>query len=124
MGFFTEVPVCRKCKKETSREITQPENDRGNANRPYYKCKTNGCEKFYCFDDARGIHPDNPPCFCGEPSRRRVAGKDRSSTSDSLFLTFQCAAAACDCSFPEQDQGGLKTISRAKIEDWIKLGIL
>ena len=122
MRFFTEVPVCPECDEETSREITNPENDNGNANRPYYKCITYGCGEFYSFDDARGIHPDNPLCFCGKRSRRRVAGK---ATSDSLFLVFQCARATCDYSIAEQEQGGLKkTVSRAKIGDWIKLGKL
>ena len=128
MGFFTEVPVCRDCKKETSRLITnppsKPEHDNGNTDRPYYKCETKGCRKFFCFDDDRGIHHDNPLCFCGERSRRRVAGQDRSSTSDSLFLVFQCAKFACDCSFPEQDQGSRKTVPRAEIGDWVKLGKL
>ena len=122
MGFFTEVPVCRGCDEETTRLKTKPENDRGNAGRPYYKCQNNECrKKFYCFDDARGVHPDNPLCFCRERSRRIVAGK---ATSDYLFLKFQCARNDCDCSFPEQDQGGLKTVPRAKIGDWIKLGKL
>lgn len=127
MPFFANPPVCPKCKEEASYGETKPQSkpelEKGNTGRPYYGCRTKACREFYCFDDNRGIHHENPLCFCGEPCRR-IVNTDRSSTSDSLILVFQCARAECGCYFPEQDQGSLKKVAQAEIQNWIELGIL
>ncbi len=126
-SLFTGTPVCRGCGENTSRAITnppsKPEYEIGNTGRPYYKCEIKGCEnKFYCFDDYRGILDDNPLCHCGRPSRRRISGK---APYDSSFLQVQCATAACDYSERELDRdGGRKTVPRTEILEWIRLSIL
>lgn len=125
MPFFIEVPACPNCKSEFSRAVTQarPGRNIGNDGRPYYHCKIRECKRiFYSFNDDRGIHADNPLCFCGEPSRRIVAGKDHSLTSDSYYVQFQCAKAACKCMVPEQDQGRLMTVAQTEIQNWVESG--
>ena len=127
MPFFTGPPVCPRCGQNTSRAITNPlstpERDIGNSGRPYYKCATEGCEKaFFCFDDDRGILDTNPPCQCGRPSRRRIA---RKAPWDSSYLQMQCAMGTCDYSVPERDEyGGMKSVPRAEIPEWIGTGRL
>ena len=80
------------------------------------------CEVFFCFDDFRGILDSNPACYCGRPSRRRVAGK---APWDSSYLQVQCATAACDYSEPELDESGERRfVARAEIPEWIRLGHL
>ena len=125
-SFFTEAPLCRGCKTRTVYAVTKAPaelaKDKGNTDRPYYRCETRDCKVFYCFDDDRGILNTNPACFCGRPSRRRVAGN---APWDSLYLRVQCATAACDYSEPELDQSGNeKVVCRADIPEWIRLGHL
>lgn len=124
--FFTSAPLCRDCGRKTARAITKPQpepaRDKGNTNRPFYKCKASDCGTFYCFDDSRGILDTNPACKCGRPSRRRVAGK---ASWDSSYLQVQCATAACDYSELELDESGMtKVVPRAEIPEWIRLGHL
>ena len=122
-SFFTGTPVCSGCGQKTSYATIQLDSAIGNAGRPYYKCGTPGCEfAFFCYDDHRGISHDNLPCYCGRPSRRRLAGK---APRNSSFLKIQCAIGVCDYSIRELDQRGQpEIVPRAEIAEWIRLGKL
>ncbi len=124
-SFFTGTPVCSGCGQETSYAINnpppKPESDIGNTGRPYYKCKHPECEaRFYCFDDDRGVLDNNAPCYCGRPSRRRIAGK---ALRECLPLKIQYATGVCAYSVLELDQNGQqRTVPQTEITEWIRLG--
>ena len=125
-SYFTGAPLCPGCNQETSDEITQtttPDRDIGNFGRPYYTCKTPNCtDRYFCFDDYRGITDDNPPCHCGRPSRRTIAGK---APYDSSYLRLRCSRGICGYEIWELAQNGQpKTVARADIQEWVGLGKL
>jgi hypothetical protein len=73
--------------------------------RPYYICTTcdNGkCNVFrdsgyprgfVAWDDSIGIHPKNPRCYCGFPSRQDRKGKKANPFGEGFWV---CASGACD----------------------------
>lgn len=82
---------CKICCKPCTRLFTRSSNRNGNAGRPYYKCIP--CDKFICFDDARGIDAENssnPPCNCGQISRRQITNREKGRR-----IFYVCATAAC-----------------------------
>jgi hypothetical protein len=78
----------------------------GEITRPYYicitcnNCKTNVCRNcgyprgFITWDDNIGLHPDNPRCYCGLPSRqdRKSRKYPLGSVEDGFWI---CASGAC-----------------------------
>jgi hypothetical protein len=77
----------------------------GEITRPYYVCttcvyyKTNifrNCgypRDFITWDDNIGLHPDNPRCYCGCPSRQdRKGSKYPLGFGDGFWI---CASGAC-----------------------------
>jgi hypothetical protein len=84
-------PNCRNCHKLTTLFITRVSNRKGNAHRPYYKCRH--CAQFQRFDDQRGNSPNNPPCHCNAASKMQVSGPDKSV---SRGLHYVCRSGACD----------------------------
>lgn len=87
-SLFIETSMCRECGENILRAIINPpsklEYEIENINRSYYKCEIKEYKnKFYCFDDYRGILDDNLLYHCERPSRRRISGK---ASYDSLFL--------------------------------------
>ncbi|KAI2616519.1 hypothetical protein GGR54DRAFT_641540 [Hypoxylon sp. NC1633] len=64
-----------------------------NQDREYFKCRDcPGFGGFICWADTRGIHPDNPRCWCGHPAREDLTG-DSSKQPDTLW--YKCATDAC-----------------------------
>jgi hypothetical protein len=92
--YFSKPPRCRECNHITEIDRVLPGNEKGNDNRPYYKCK---CRKMILWGDHRGIHKRNPPCYCGDttPSRLQAEGGDYR-----FRLVFRCQDR--DCYFKEQ----------------------
>lgn len=45
------------------------------------------------WDDGRGVHPRNPPCFCGFVCRQDRAGIDSSRPG---YGFWTCAYGSCD----------------------------
>jgi hypothetical protein len=71
-------------------KTVSPHNTKGNAGRRYYSCPE-GC--FLGWGDMIGVHPNNPTCHCGMPSRRCEGW-------------FECANEGRNCGFrfkEEQD---------------------
>lgn len=74
--------------------------------RPYYICTTCDNGKFNVFrdsgyphgfitwDDSIGIHPQNPRCYCGFPSRQDRKGEIARHPCETGF--WVCASGACD----------------------------
>ena len=123
MRYFTAPPRCPACKSPTTRAITNTNNNNlGNAGRPYYKCKVQGCGEFYCFDDSRGIFEENEACYCGRPSRLAVGA---AAVSHSRNLVFQCATSACGYKNQACDKNGNgRTVKEADILQWVRDGKL
>ena len=119
-SYFIAPPICSRCKFRTTFAITNKNNPLGNADRPYYACRTPDCRKFYCFDDYRGISEENPSCDCGKPSRLTVR---KSASSQSRDLVFQCATGACGYKVQESDENGNgRTLKEADIPQWVQDG--
>ena len=122
MPYFTAPPRCPACNSSTTRITTNANNNLGNAGRPFYKCKVQGCGEFYCFDDSRGIFEENEACYCGRPSRLAVGA---AAVSHSRNLVFQCATSACDYKTQACDKNGnRRTIKEADILQWVRDGKL
>lgn len=85
------APICPTCHQASTRRVTNPANRNGNANRPFYFCDRSHKHSFITWDDARGIMPGNPQCWCGQVSRR-----DRASGP---HLNEWYACASRDCGF-------------------------
>jgi hypothetical protein len=78
----------------------------GNITRPYYICTTCNNGKlnvfrdsgyprgFVTWDDGIGIHPENPRCYCGFPSRQDRKGERAHGKpfGDGFWV---CASGAC-----------------------------
>ncbi|OCK86051.1 hypothetical protein K432DRAFT_187437 [Lepidopterella palustris CBS 459.81] len=96
---LSTIPTCRVCHSPGRRRIVTPENQNGNAGRPYYTCKP--CKDrnrsfaskykvgWICWDDDRGISSQNPPC-----TTCRVTSRQDTSRRGKEFYT--CATGACN----------------------------
>ncbi|MCJ1474880.1 hypothetical protein MMC13_003540 [Lambiella insularis] len=87
----TTAPICFECGNPGRRFITSQANQKGNAGRPYYKCVADG--RFLCFADQRGNDPTNPPCDCGESSKRQISGSNKSVPRQ---VHYVCRLGGCD----------------------------
>ncbi|KAL6407389.1 hypothetical protein AUP68_10221 [Ilyonectria robusta] len=88
------APICPTCHQASTRRITNPANRNGNANRPFYFCDRSHKHSFITWDDALGIMPGNPQCWCGQVSRvDRASGPQ----SDEWY-----ACASRDCGFKRE----------------------
>ncbi len=101
--FPLESPKCRFCGWVPRRISTVREgNLNGNALRPYYICLPCKYDRFQitsdhergwiAWNDARGIHPSNPNCDCGIPSRQDGVGVRRLRAGMGFWT---CASGAC-----------------------------
>jgi hypothetical protein len=88
--FPQHTPRCCLCDGPGSRYITRRSNRNGNIGRPYYKCLP--CKKFLGFADDRGNDTRNPPCDCGESSKRQLAGKNKTRRG----VHYACRLLSCD----------------------------
>lgn len=87
----TDAPDCILCGQSTNLFTTRSSNRKGNASRSYYKCVP--CGKFHCFADRRGNDLTNPPCHCGESSKRQIAGPEKSRGRQ---VHYVCRLGKCD----------------------------
>lgn len=110
MLYFTTTPTCPNYEQKITYSITSSTNNRlGNTSRYFYKCQTEGYEKFCSFDDNRGIQDDSPLCLCGSPSRRIIKGKD-----GSVYNTgYLCAIGVCRFRKPGE------RFLEANLQEWI-----
>ncbi|KAF2712089.1 hypothetical protein K504DRAFT_425974 [Pleomassaria siparia CBS 279.74] len=89
-------PTCSRCGTLASdQKIVSPDNENGNANRPYYICSV--CDinsRWITWNDARGVGPKNPVCDCipSSPSRQDRAGK---SSKREGYGFWTCATGTC-----------------------------
>lgn len=102
-GIWCSQPVCLRCDGPTRDYIVNSSNRNYNAGRPYYTCSSPACGKFSTFADDRGVQPQNQPCECGHPSRRQLAGLDRTVPRG---LHFVCTIGHCNFRKPDEDQNG------------------
>jgi hypothetical protein len=99
-----------------------PFNENGNADRPYLKCTATRCQKFLGFIDDRGLDASNPPCTCGVPSRRQIAGRDKEVARG---VHFVCMHAACGFYKGLVDEEGRRVcVEEGWIGVWVELGII
>lgn len=95
--------------------------------RPHYICTTCDNGKFNVFrdsgyprgfitwNDSIGIHPQNPRCYCGFPSRQdRKVEKARVKTFGAGF--WVCASGACDY-FSDRKDGAPYEDARKLLDD-------
>ncbi|KXJ87066.1 hypothetical protein Micbo1qcDRAFT_208463 [Microdochium bolleyi] len=102
---------CPRCDQPGSYHITRQSNRKGNAGRPFYRCDP--CGKFIAFDDDRGLGVHNPPCACGSPARRQVAGPEKAVAR---HVHYVCARGGCDYYAPHRgDDGSLWQVQESLI---------
>ncbi len=106
---YAHSPPCLRCSLPTTRLITRSSNRNGNGGRPYDKCLP--CGKFHRFADSRGDHPDNPPCRCGGPSKRQVAGEQRGKK-----VHYVCRGGTCEF-YAEQVPRRRAVVARVQEEE-------
>lgn len=89
------APACLECGCFMFNYNCSKKNPLGNAGRPCYICKN--CNKFSCFGDMRGIHMNNPPCYCEGLlfSRLQISGSNNQQIFPSA-LHYTCAVGGCN----------------------------
>ncbi|RDH20656.1 hypothetical protein M747DRAFT_31285 [Aspergillus niger ATCC 13496] len=89
------APLCLSCRRPTTERTARRGNHLGHDGRPYFRCEP--CNRFSCFGDMRGIHLNNPVCYCEGYlfSRRQIAGWD-SQQKVRGAIHYVCAVGKCD----------------------------
>jgi hypothetical protein len=97
--FPLQQPRCRRCDNGVPQlNFTGHNNPNGNAGRPFYLCPA--CDDplvwgsgWISWNDQVGMHPSNPNCDCGIPSRQGKAGQN---SRRSGWGFWSCASGGCD----------------------------
>lgn len=88
--YFLTGKTC--CGRRLKLAYAHEEKENGNGGRGYYKCFE--CD-YYCWNDFRGIHENNPRCYCRLPSR---LGAELPRDGDGLKnwqLVYRCQDSTC-----------------------------
>ncbi|KAI1776751.1 hypothetical protein F4818DRAFT_358895 [Hypoxylon cercidicola] len=92
---FPSRPALRCPKRQRAHGVIERETSTTSRNhgRAYFRCRDcPGFGGFVCWADARGVRPDNPRCWCGQPAREDITG-DSATRPDTLW--YKCATDAC-----------------------------
>lgn len=112
----TQQPLCPICEKPATLHFVKESNPNGNAGRPYYMCDEH--QRWLCWADERGLHPLNPPCDCGAPSRQDRIGVFNLRAPKMGFWT--CASGACR--FYSEDRDGETGWVAKPFKPWLLSG--
>ena len=120
-----EPPQCWPCGAPTKQQVESPGNWNGNGDRPMYRCDK--CNKFVCFADARGVHPENPRCECPEQplSRAQLTGETENREIPRA-VHYRCAMGMCSFfKYKKDDQGEVVTLHEGRLdaEELRKMGL-
>ncbi len=87
-------PPCKKCRRVPTKLCwVGPNNQNGNAGRPYYKCAAEGCNDWLTWADMRGVN-GNELCDCGFTTRLCVTTERASSGPGLVF--YKCYQGTCN----------------------------
>ena len=127
--------LCPRCGYEPKyRNTVSPPNPNGNAGRPYYiciKCKNNPKREvskidhekgWISWDDNRGVHRNNHPCYCKISCRQDRAGWYSSCPCRGFWT---CAIRSCGYlsfrrdGFTDDETKGAKAAPDAGFKPWL-----
>ena len=100
--FRMSSKFCRCCYEPATYRITKPDNENGNAGRPYWVCTNKLCyatmkskyeDGWVSWADGKGVDDENPVCYCGAPSRQDKICKDEGKKGLGFWT---CAEGKCD----------------------------